>query len=142
MEYKMTQENEAEVMVADGQADSAETKPERKKNKEPKIDKDGRIDSRLPLDADLFFDIKDIARIRRLSKIALISQYVVEGYSNDLAKHKQLLQSKSFTPKYVNATNAISSITSGNLKSALPEEISEASDDEEFSGGTTSGSDD
>lgn len=142
MEYKMTQENEAEVTVADVQAESPETKPEKKKNKEPKIDKDGRIDSRLPLDADLFFDIKDIARIRRLSKIALITQYVVEGYSNDLAEHKQLLQSKKFTPRHVKAANAIKSISSGNSSSALPEEISEASDDEEFSGGTTSGSDD
>ena len=137
----MTLENEIEVTVADVQADSPETEAKKKKNKEPKIDKDGRIDSRLPLDADLFFDIKEIARIRRLSKIALITQYVIEGYSSDLAKHKQLLQSKKFTPRYVNAANAITSISSGNSNSALPEEISDAPSDDEFSESTTSGSD-
>lgn len=136
----MTQENEAEVAVADIQEDAAEIKPEKKKNKEPKIDKDGRIDSRLPLDADLFFDIKEIAKIRRMSKIALITQYVVEGYTKDLLTHKQLLQSKNFTPKYVNALNCISSMLAGKTRHVLPEEISEALLDEESSGSTTAGS--
>lgn len=114
----------------------------KKEKKEPKIDKDGRIDSRLPLEADLFFDIKEIARIRRMSKIALITQYVIEGYTKDLLTHKQLLQSKNFSPKYVNALNGIASMLAGNTRAVLPEEISEALLDDETSGGTSLGSDD
>lgn len=131
-----------ETIQAKTEEKTSDNKKTKKEKKEPKIDKDGRIDSRLPLDADLFFDIKEIARIRRMSKIALITQYVVEGYTKDLLTHKQLLQSKNFTPKYVNALNSIASMLAGNTRHVLPEEISEALLDEESSGSTTEGCED
>lgn len=151
----MSQENETEsvgqlidsasvdeTIQAKTEENTSDNQKTKKEKKEPKIDKDGRIDSRLPLDADLFFDIKEIARIRRMSKIALITQYVIEGYTKDLLTHKQLLQSKNFTPKYVNALNGIASMLAGKTRHVLPEEISEALLDEESSGSTTEGCED
>lgn len=131
-----------ETIQAKTEENTSDNKKTKKEKREPKIDKDGRIDSRLPLDADLFFDIKEIARIRRMSKIALITQYVIEGYTKDLLTHKQLLQSKNFTPKYVNALNGIASMLAGKTRHVLPEEISEALLDEESSGSTTEGCED
>lgn len=133
----MTQESDVDV-----QAEISQNATEAKKKKELKRDSEGRIDSRLPLDAGLFFDIKEIAEIRRMSKIALITQYVIEGYAKDLLTHRHLLQSKNFTPKYVKAFNAIESISSGKTRAVLPEEISQALLEEEPDRKPILGSDD
>jgi hypothetical protein len=138
----MTQENDISTTVTDAQADSSETESKKKKNQEPKRDKYGRIDSRLPLDADLMFDIKEIAKHLNLSKIDLITAYVRKGHANDLIAYQQLLQSKGFTQKYAGSKTSHAATSSNVSQASLPEEIAEALDDDETSGGSNSGSDD